>query len=54
VAFGEEASDQGVQDEGEKPPEPSEDAPEVVSGSSEDCVCGIAGTALEEAASEMA
>ena len=48
------ARDQSVQDQAQKPLEPSEDEPEVVYRSGEDCVCGIAGTALEAAASEMA
>ena len=42
------------QDLAQKYPEPGEDAPEVVSDSGEDGVCGIAGTALEVAAAEVA
>ena len=47
------ADHQGVRDQAQEHPEPGEDAPEVVSGSGEDGGCGIAGPALEVAASKM-
>lgn len=42
------------QDQGQEYPQPGEDAPEVVSGGGEDGIGGVAGMALEVAASVVA
>jgi hypothetical protein len=52
--LGREGAQECVDDYSQKNPQPGENAPEAVADGAEDGVCGIAGAALEVAATEMA